>query len=99
MMLLHPADMYDCVSFVRNGELLLMDAGCEYHGYSSDITRTWPVGGKFTPPQRQLYEVVLRVQKKCIAVSTHEYQLQGEDPELLEKGRGGEVEPTVLKGA
>ena len=45
-----------------------MDGGCEYHGYASDITRTWPVNGTFTEPQRELYEVVLRVQKKCISV-------------------------------
>ena len=61
-------------SKIRNGELLLMDAGCEFHGYSSDITRTWPVNGKFTEPQRELYELVLRVQKKCITVSTAESQ-------------------------
>lgn len=35
-----------------------MDAGCEYHGYVSDVTRTWPVNGTFTPAQRDLYEVV-----------------------------------------
>ena len=38
-------------------------AGCEYHGYSSDITRTWPIDGAFTPQQRVLYEIVLDVQK------------------------------------
>ncbi|XP_070552673.1 xaa-Pro aminopeptidase 3-like [Ptychodera flava] len=51
---------------VKPDELILMDAGCEYHGYASDITRTWPVSGKFTPPQRTLYEVVLDVQMKCL---------------------------------
>ena len=52
----------------RDGELVLMDAGCEYHGYASDITRTWPVSGKFSEPQRELYELVLRVHKKCLKV-------------------------------
>ena len=52
----------------RDGELVLMDAGSEFHGYSSDITRTWPVSGKFSEPQRELYELVLRVQKKCLKV-------------------------------
>ena len=52
----------------RAGELVLMDAGSEYHGYASDITRTWPVSGKFNDAQRQLYELVLRVHKKCIKV-------------------------------
>lgn len=40
--------------------------GCEYHGYCSDITRTWPISGKFTPIQRTLYEVVYYVQKELI---------------------------------
>ncbi|XP_002740969.1 xaa-Pro aminopeptidase 3-like, partial [Saccoglossus kowalevskii] len=47
-------------------ELVLMDSGCEYHGYASDITRTWPVSGKFTSTQRTLYDIVLDVQKKCL---------------------------------
>lgn len=41
-------------------------AGCEYHGYSSDITRTWPINGKFTPEQKVIYEIVLDVQKDLI---------------------------------
>ena len=60
---------YCLIASIREGELVLMDAGSEYHGYASDVTRTWPVGGKFSDPQRELYEVVLRVQKKCLKVS------------------------------
>ncbi|KAJ9577543.1 hypothetical protein L9F63_005916 [Diploptera punctata] len=56
---------------VADGEMVLMDAGCEYHGYSSDITRTWPVNGKFTQPQRDLYEVVLSVQSQLIEECTN----------------------------
>jgi len=52
----------------RDGQLLLVDAGGEYNMFSSDITRTWPVNGKFTAAQRDLYNTVLDVQKKCIAV-------------------------------
>ncbi|XP_076319336.1 xaa-Pro aminopeptidase 3-like [Tachypleus tridentatus] len=48
------------------GEMVLMDAGCEYHGYASDLTRTWPISGKFTCPQRDLYEAVLIIQKELI---------------------------------
>ncbi|XP_032674468.1 xaa-Pro aminopeptidase 3 isoform X2 [Odontomachus brunneus] len=51
---------------IQSGDLVLMDAGCEYHGYSSDITRTWPINGKFTPEQKALYELVLDVQKDLI---------------------------------
>jgi Xaa-Pro aminopeptidase len=51
---------------LRDGDLILIDAGAEYKGYASDITRTFPVNGKFTPAQREVYDVVLEVQKKCI---------------------------------
>ncbi|BAZ00686.1 metallopeptidase [Tolypothrix tenuis PCC 7101] len=52
---------------MQDGELLLIDAGCAYGYYNSDITRTFPVGGKFTPEQKILYEIVLEAQKKAIA--------------------------------
>lgn len=45
---------------------MLIDAGCERHMYASDITRTFPVSGTFTPPQRDLYQAVLNVQKECV---------------------------------
>lgn len=44
---------------MRDGDLLLIDAGAEFHGYASDITRTFPVNGRFSAPQRALYDVVL----------------------------------------
>ncbi len=51
---------------LKDGDLLLVDAGCEYKGYASDITRTFPVNGKYTKPQREVYDVVLEVQLECI---------------------------------
>jgi len=51
---------------LNNGELLLIDAGAEYHGYASDITRTFPINGKFSAAQRDLYQVVLAAQLKAI---------------------------------
>ncbi|KAG9301938.1 hypothetical protein G9A89_020982 [Geosiphon pyriformis] len=51
---------------LREGDLLLVDAGGEYHGYVSDVTRTWPVNGKFSQAQRELYAAVLNVNKSCI---------------------------------
>ncbi|KAF5276102.1 hypothetical protein FQR65_LT16488 [Abscondita terminalis] len=56
---------------VNNNEMVLMDAGCEYHGYSSDITRTWPINGKFTPEQREVYETLLSTQTKLIELCNH----------------------------
>lgn len=48
---------------MEDGDLLLIDAGCEYGYFSADITRTFPVGGSFTAPQRAIYEIVLAAQK------------------------------------
>ena len=50
------------VAHIRDGELVLIDAGCELDGYASDITRTFPANGKFTGPQKDLYQVVLAAQ-------------------------------------
>jgi Xaa-Pro aminopeptidase len=52
---------------MQDNELLLIDAGCSFGYYNSDITRTFPVGGKFTPEQKTLYEIVLAAQKNALA--------------------------------
>ncbi len=52
---------------LRDGDLLLIDAGCEYECYASDITRTLPINGRFTPEQRAVYEVVLEANLAAIA--------------------------------
>jgi Xaa-Pro aminopeptidase len=51
---------------LSDGDLLLIDAGCEYQCYASDITRTFPVNGRFTPEQRAVYEVVLEANLAAI---------------------------------
>ena len=51
---------------IHDGELVLIDAGCEIEGYASDITRTWPVNGIFTDAQREIYELVLKAEKAAI---------------------------------
>ena len=60
------------------GDLLLVDAGCEYRGYASDITRTFPVDGRFSGPQKDVYELVLAAQLACLdavrpGVPFHDY--------------------------
>ena len=49
-------------SKINNGDLVLVDAGCEVNGYASDITRTWPVNGKYSQPQREIYNIVLQAE-------------------------------------
>ncbi len=51
---------------LKDGDLLLIDAGAEYNGYAADITRTFPVNGKYSKAQREVYDVVLDTQLKCI---------------------------------
>lgn len=51
---------------IRNGDLVLIDAGCEYRCYAADVTRTFPASGTFTPAQRQIYEIVLAAQAAAI---------------------------------
>jgi len=54
---------------VRDGELVLIDAGCELDGYASDITRTFPANGRFNPAQRALYNLVLASQEAAVAAT------------------------------
>jgi Xaa-Pro aminopeptidase len=54
---------------IREGELVLIDAGCELDGYASDITRTFPANGQFTGPQRALYDLVLASQDAAVAAT------------------------------
>ena len=68
---------------INDGDLLLIDAGCEYQGYASDITRTFPVNGKFSGPQKAVYEAVLAAQLACIdavkpGASFHDYHAVAE---------------------
>lgn len=53
---------------LKSGDLVLVDAGAEYGGYITDISRTWPVNGKFSPAQRDLYNTVLSVQRNCVSL-------------------------------
>ncbi|MGY4827253.1 aminopeptidase P N-terminal domain-containing protein [Sphaerotilaceae bacterium SBD11-9] len=54
---------------LRAGELCLIDAGCELDGYASDVTRTFPATGRFSAPQRELYDIVLAAQEAAVAAT------------------------------
>jgi len=53
---------------INDGDIVLADCGAEYHNYASDVTRTYPANGKFSEPQRQIYQLVLNTQNACIAM-------------------------------
>ena len=57
----------DNTAELKSGDLLLIDAGCELHGYASDITRTFPINGKFSAAQKDVYQLVLNAQAAAIA--------------------------------
>jgi Xaa-Pro aminopeptidase len=79
-------------------ELLLIDAGAEYKGYASDITRTFPINGRFSKPQREIYDLVLKGQMACVEMvrpgTTHD-QLKQRSIEILTEGM---VELGLLQG-
>ena len=56
-------------ALIRDGDLVLIDAGCELDGYASDITRTFPANGRFSGPQRDLYDLVLASQDAAVAAT------------------------------
>lgn len=74
---------------IKDGEMVLMDVGCEVNGYVSDLTRTWPPCGSFSPCQRELYELILDTANECLKLckpgvslcQIHSYSVQ-----LLSKG-------------
>jgi Xaa-Pro aminopeptidase len=74
---------------LRDGELLLVDAGAEFKGYASDITRTFPINGRFSKAQREIYDLVLGTQMSCVEMVrpgvTHD-ELKAHSVELLTAG-------------
>jgi Xaa-Pro aminopeptidase len=96
---------------LRDGDMVLIDAGCELDSYASDITRTFPVNGKFSGPQKTLYEIVLASQYAAIAATRpgarftdgHDAALkvlaQGMlDTGLLDKNKVGSLDDVIAKG-
>jgi Xaa-Pro aminopeptidase len=83
---------------LRDGELLLVEAGAEYKGYASDITRTFPINGRYTKAQREIYDLVLETQMACVEMVrpgvTHD-ELKAHSVEMLTEGM---VKLGLLKG-
>nr|WP_113866964.1 Xaa-Pro aminopeptidase [Brenneria salicis]NMN92989.1 Xaa-Pro aminopeptidase [Brenneria salicis ATCC 15712 = DSM 30166]RBP61962.1 aminopeptidase P [Brenneria salicis ATCC 15712 = DSM 30166]RLM31234.1 Xaa-Pro aminopeptidase [Brenneria salicis ATCC 15712 = DSM 30166] len=85
-------------SQMRDGDLVLIDAGCEYRGYAGDITRTFPVNGKFTAPQRAIYDIVLRSQLKALALFAPGRSIREVTDEVVRIMVSGLVQLGILRG-
>ena len=83
---------------LKDGDLLLIDAGAEYQGYASDITRTFPVNGKFSSAQRDVYDVVLDVQLQCIEATVTGQTVKGRHELSIELLTEGMKKLGLLKG-
>jgi Xaa-Pro aminopeptidase len=83
---------------LNDGDLLLIDAGAEYKGYASDITRTFPINGRFTQAQRDVYDVVLDVQERCIEATKTGQTVKGRQELSIELLTEGMRKLGLLKG-
>jgi Xaa-Pro aminopeptidase len=83
---------------LRAGDLCLVDAGCEYGFYTADITRTWPVSGRFSGPQRDVYEVVLAAQLAAIDAARSGRPYRGMHDAAVRVLTQGMVELGLLRG-
>jgi len=83
---------------LKDGDLLLVDAGAEYKGYASDITRTFPINGKFTQAQRDIYDLVLKTQMSCVDMVRPGVRLEDLKTHSIEILTDGMVELGLLKG-
>ncbi|MDL4912861.1 MAG: Xaa-Pro aminopeptidase [Enterobacterales bacterium endosymbiont of Blomia tropicalis] len=85
-------------SELRDGDLVLIDAGCEFHGYAGDITRTFPVNGKFSEPQRAIYDIVLASLYKSLSMFRPGISIREVNDEVVRIMVTGLVELGVLQG-
>jgi Xaa-Pro aminopeptidase len=83
---------------LRDGDLILVDAGCEYGYYSADITRAWPVNGKFSEPQAEVYNWVLRAQEAAIELCKPGVSFRDVHNRAVEVLTEGMVDMGLLKG-
>lgn len=87
----------NCV--LKDGDLLLIDAGCELDGYASDITRTFPVSGKFSGVQKEVYELVLAAQAAAIAKVNPQNHWNAPHEAALEVLAQGFIDLKLCKGS
>lgn len=85
-------------SQMRDGELVLIDAGCELKGYAGDITRTFPVNGKFTAPQRAIYNIVLESLTTALRLFRPGTSIREVNAEVVRIMVSGLVELGVMEG-
>lgn len=83
---------------MRDGDLVLIDAGCEFHGYAGDITRTFPVNGTFTAPQRAIYDIVLASLYKALELFRPGVSIHDVNEEVVRIMVTGLVELGVMEG-
>lgn len=83
---------------LNDGDLVLIDAGCEFAMYAGDITRTFPVNGKFSQPQREIYELVLKAQKRAIELLVPGNSIKQANDEVIRIKTQGLVDLGILKG-
>lgn len=83
---------------MKEGDLLLIDAGAEFAYYAGDITRTFPVNGKFSEPQKAIYELVLKAQKEAIKLLVPNNSIKIVNDRVIEIFTEGLVELGILKG-
>ncbi len=86
-------------SELRDGALVLIDAGCEYQGYAGDITRTFPVSGRFSAPQRAIYDIVLESLETALSLYRPGTSIQEVTSEVVKIMLGGLVRLGILKGS
>ncbi|MFO0980680.1 MAG: aminopeptidase P N-terminal domain-containing protein [Planctomycetota bacterium] len=84
---------------LRDGDLLLIDAGAEVEMYTADVTRTFPVSGSFTPPQRDLYEVVLQAQQAGIELARPGSTIEAIHEAAVRQLTSGLLRLGLLRGA
>ncbi len=85
-------------ALLKDGDLLLIDAGAQYKGYASDITRTFPVNGRFTKPQRDVYDIVLDVEIACLEATKTGTTIKERQKLSIEMLTEGMKELGLLKG-